>query len=67
MARKLDKNSIIAHKLADRLAKCKCSHTFLIHATEDKKICNWCGRYVFRTPRAEFKYRLGEKMKKKLG
>ena len=64
MPRKKDKQEIISNKLADKLSKCKCGHTFLIHATENKKICNWCGNYVFRTPKDEFDYRLQEQLKR---
>ena len=66
MAKAKDKYSIIANKLAGRLSKCKCGHAFLIHTTEDKKLCDWCGNYVFKTPQAEFKYRVAEKMGKKI-
>ena len=38
--------------------KCKCGHGVLITSTEDKKLCNWCGNYVFKDKKAEFKYRM---------
>jgi len=40
--------------------KCKCGHTTVL-ANKDRKICTWCGHYVYKTPRIEFKYKLKEK------
>lgn len=43
---------------------CKCGHRILM-GLEERKVCSWCGNYVFKTKEDEFKYRLEEKMKKK--
>ena len=43
--------------------KCQCGHTNTLTFC-DKKICSYCGKYVFKTPQIEFEYRLKEKMKK---
>lgn len=46
--------------------KCKhCGHSSTMPVYVDKKICSWCGNYVFRTPEIEFKFRLKEKIKRK--
>lgn len=46
--------------------KCKhCGHNSTMPVYVDKKICSWCGNYVFRTPEIEFKFRLTEKIKRK--
>ena len=43
--------------------KCKCGHRIIIPLWVDKQICDWCGKYVFREKKDEFKYRLKEKMR----
>ena len=43
--------------------KCKCGHTNFL-GSRDKIICSWCGSYVFRNRRIEFKHRIGELLKK---
>lgn len=35
-----------------------CGHSVTIYGYMDKKICNYCGYYVFRTPKDEFKFRM---------
>ena len=43
--------------------KCPCGHSVEVY--HDKRICNHCGKYVFKNKEDEFKYRLNEKIKKK--
>lgn len=45
--------------------KCKCGHSVIITNKLDKAICSWCGNLVFKTPKAEFEYRVNQ-MKQKL-
>lgn len=40
--------------------KCKCGHSVLV--VKDKNICSWCGRFIFKDKKAEFKYRVGRKL-----
>jgi len=51
-------------KMFDMYAKnrysCKCGHRVLI-LNKDKKICSWCGRYVYKDKKQEFKDKLKEK------
>jgi hypothetical protein len=42
---------------------CSCGHRVIMPKWVDKRICDWCGRWVFRNKKDEFKYRLQEKMK----
>lgn len=44
--------------------RCKCSHAFVL-MKKDRALCSHCGRWVYRTPEIEFKYKLQEKMKGK--
>lgn len=37
--------------------KCKCGHSVYLLG-EKKKICSWCGSYVYLTPMIEFKDKL---------
>lgn len=43
---------------------CKCGHKVIIPKWVDKQICSWCGQYVFKDEKEEFKYRIQEKMNK---
>lgn len=43
--------------------KCKCSHTVLLHKV-DRTICSYCGRWVYKTPQIEFKYKMKENVKR---
>ena len=46
--------------------RCKhCGHNSTIPVYVDKRICSWCGNYVFRTPEIEFKFRLDQEIKKR--
>ena len=39
-----------------RQVKCSCSHT-ITFGLNDRKICGYCGKWVYRTPEAEFFYK----------
>ena len=43
---------------------CKCGHRVIIPEKYEKRLCNWCQNYVFKTKEDEFKYRLRERMRK---
>ena len=55
-------------KMTEELDKvkymCKCGRKSVIHYNEEKTICSWCGRYVFKSKKDEDLYRIREKMKK---
>ena len=52
-------------KLAEALSKisvkCRCSHTMVIPPKIDRMICDWCGYYVYKDPKEQFKYELRKK------
>ena len=50
--------SISKHKV-----KCKCGHV-VVMASVDRMICNWCGRWIYRTPGIEFRYKMIQKIRK---
>ena len=40
--------------------RCKCSHTIIIPHNVDKVLCTYCGYYVYRNKKLEFKNKLKE-------
>ena len=42
---------------------CRCGHRVVIPKWVDKQLCDWCGRYVFKDKKTEFKYRIMEAIK----
>lgn len=44
--------------LQDYVVKCKCSHTILMNGKADRVICRYCGNYVYKDKKTEFKYRM---------
>lgn len=62
--------SKILNDITKARIKCpSCGHSILIPPKEDKCLCNWCGKYVFKDKQAEFKYKVKEKQikEKRLG
>ena len=43
---------------------CKCGHSVIIPHYVEKKICDWCGCYVFKNKKDEFEYRMNSLIKK---
>lgn len=60
----IDKYSRI---LQDHKITCKCGHRMLIPYHVDKMICSWCGNYVYRNKRVEFKDKLSKEIRKNGG
>lgn len=48
------------HEIVQDRILCQCGHSILIPPQIDKKVCTWCGRYVFKNKKDEFKYRMKE-------
>lgn len=55
--RKLDE------ELAKHKVKCRCGHKVIL-INRDKVICDWCGNYVYKDKKQEFKERITQCMKK---
>ena len=53
----------LSKEAVDLTVKCKhCGHSIVMpHA--DRTICSWCGRWVYRTPKIEFKFKLMKEIK----
>ena len=45
---------------------CKCGHSVNILPKNKRTFCTYCGHWVFKDKREEFKYRLKEKMRNAL-
>ena len=48
--------------ISNHRVKCKCSHT-VVMAKVERTICSFCGRWVYKTPQLEFKYKMKELIK----
>lgn len=59
-----DKHAKMDDKLFVNRLLCKCGHSNVISIHENKKLCKWCGNYVFKNKQAEFEYRIKERMAK---
>lgn len=51
-----DKN--LMNALANFKVKCKCGHSIIFTSNREKFICSYCGRYVYKNKKIEFKERL---------
>ena len=45
------------NQITEQSVKCKCGHTVLIGISQ-KRTCSHCGRWVFKTPKDEFEFRM---------
>ena len=60
--KKLEKDIEKGLLLSKNSTKCKiCGHSVLL-GRKDRKICSWCGNYIYKDDRTEFEYRLKEKV-----
>lgn len=51
-------DSKLFNELASFRVKCKCGHSVILTNLTDKKICGWCGHWVYRNKGIEFKEQL---------
>lgn len=40
--------------------QCKCGHKEIFPHWVDKKICSWCGNYIYKNKKVEFKEKLAK-------
>lgn len=43
--------------------RCKCGHTTTMKPTTNKRLCTWCGHYIYREKKDEFKDMLLKRIK----
>ena len=56
-------------RMSDEYAKVKyqcknCGHKVIIPYKEEKQLCSWCHKFVFKNDQEEFKYRIKEIIKR---
>lgn len=56
-------NKDILKAYTDTRVKCKCGHKSIIPHNIDRIICWYCGHWLYREAKIEFKYKLKETMK----
>ena len=42
--------------------KCKCGCSVTFSAKTDRVACRWCGHYVYKNAKSEFKYKMKEQL-----
>lgn len=53
-----------SNEIAPYKVKCKeCGHVVVL-IKQNKTLCTYCGKYIFKNKKEEFKYRMKEKLKK---
>lgn len=60
--RKKTKEEIIDSYYSQFKVKCKCGHVVVISPINTKKLCSFCGNYIYRDKKDEFKERMKEKL-----
>ncbi len=60
---KLDKKRL--EHFTKQSVKCKCGHTVFLN-THERLICTFCGHWVYKNDKIEFKYKMLENIKKPL-
>ena len=58
--RKKTKEELKDSYYAQFKVKCKCGHTLLISPVNSKKLCSYCGNYVYRNEKEKFKEKMKE-------
>ena len=64
MYKSIDYVEILNHKKSKYRNYCEyCGHTISFYAFEDdRKICNYCGKYNYRNDKIKFRYLLKQKL-----
>lgn len=50
-------------EITNSTIKCSCGHSILTN--KDKKICSWCGNYVYKDKKLEFEEKLKISLKER--
>lgn len=51
------------NEMSKYIVKCKCSHSVVI-TKQDRVLCTYCGNYVYKNKKIEFRYKLRERLSK---
>lgn len=63
--RKKTQTELIEGYLSLYKVRCKCSHTMYMPYNVNKVVCNYCGNFVYKNKREEFKDTLKKVLKRK--
>lgn len=55
----------ITQRATNHKVKCKCGHSVVVTNKYDRVICSWCGNWVYKDKKAEFKYKMMKEIKKR--
>lgn len=48
-------------EMSDSVIYCKkCGHSVNFLGKRDRMICNWCGNYIYKDDKTEFKYKMNQ-------
>lgn len=61
--KKKDNFSRLQDMYADVSIQCKCGHKEVMPIWINKKLCSWCGNYIYRYKKDEFKEKLLKQLK----
>lgn len=64
--RRHDRVDLILDFATNNRVKCKCGHSVVIYPPVEKKICGWCGYYVYRDEKQQKKHDFELELKKRL-
>lgn len=57
---------ILATKIGELKVQCKkCGHKEIFVKGVERKLCSYCGNYIYKNNEIEFKYKLRESIRKK--
>ena len=59
-------DSIRHDNIVDNTIHCRCGHSLVFKASDEKLLCEWCGRVVKNTTKARFIYMLQPKKEYKV-
>lgn len=59
-------DTIRQDNIVNNTIRCKCGHSIVFKASDEKLLCNWCGRVVKNTTQAHFIYKLKPKREYKV-
>lgn len=59
------KMSKLFNEYNDNSYQCNCGHKVFILAKQEKRLCTWCGHYVFKNKRDKDLYRINELLRRK--
>lgn len=57
-----ERDTKIFQEISKHKIKCSCGHVFA--TMKEKDLCSWCGKYVYKNKKNEFKEKMIQEMKR---